>query len=52
MQSEGGVSTLRSVLNRLDAANLEVDDLSIHTPDLDDVFFAFTGRSDKKGTPS
>jgi len=50
VQSEGGVGTLRSVLNRLDAANLEVDDLSIHTPDLDDVFFAFTGRSDEKGT--
>ncbi|MDQ1542484.1 MAG: hypothetical protein QOK08_122, partial [Actinomycetota bacterium] len=27
----------------------EVDDLSIHTPDLDDVFFALTG---KKGTES
>jgi ABC-2 type transport system ATP-binding protein len=40
------------VLDRLDAANLEVDDLSIHTPDLDDVFFALTGRVDTKGTGS
>jgi len=39
-----GVSGLRSALARLDAAGLEVDDLSIHTPDLDDVFFALTGE--------
>ncbi len=26
--------------------SLEVDDLSIHTPDLDDVFFALTGKKD------
>jgi ABC-2 type transport system ATP-binding protein len=48
--SDGGVSSLRSVLDRLDAAQLEVDDLSIHTPDLDDVFFALTGE--KKGIES
>ncbi|MDQ1529200.1 MAG: type transport system ATP-binding protein [Actinomycetota bacterium] len=47
--SDGGVRALRTVLDRLDAASLEVDDLSIHTPDLDDVFFALTG---KKGTES
>jgi len=50
--SDGGVGALRTVLDRLDAANLEVDDLSIHTPDLDDVFFALTGRVDTKGTES
>jgi len=44
--SDGGVSSLRRVLERLDAADLEVEDLSIHSPDLDDVFFALTG--DKK----
>jgi ABC-2 type transport system ATP-binding protein len=48
----GGAGALRTVLNRLDAANLEVDDVSIHTPDLDDVFFALTGRIDTKGTGS
>jgi ABC-2 type transport system ATP-binding protein len=47
--SAGGVGALRAVLDRLDAAHLKVDDLSIHTPDLDDVFFALTG---KKGTES
>ena len=54
--SEGGVGALRSVLERLDGAHLEVDDLSIHTPDLDDVFFALTGRAEldetTNGTPS
>jgi ABC-2 type transport system ATP-binding protein len=50
--TDGGVGTLRTLLGRLDAANLEVDDLSIHTPDLDDVFFALTGRVDTKGTES
>ena len=50
--SDGGVRSLRSVLDRLDTAHLEVDDLSIHTPDLDDVFFALTGRTDTKGTES
>ncbi|MGN9892556.1 ATP-binding cassette domain-containing protein [Micromonospora sp. L31] len=41
--SDGGVRSLRAVLDRLDDAHVEVDQLSIHTPDLDDVFFAFTG---------
>ncbi|MET4636791.1 ABC-2 type transport system ATP-binding protein [Mycetocola sp. 2940] len=47
--SDGGVGTLRNVLGRLDEANLEVDDLSIHTPDLDDVFFALTGKKEESG---
>ena len=41
--SDGGVRALRSVIDRLDDAGVDVDDLSIHTPDLDDVFFALTG---------
>jgi ABC-2 type transport system ATP-binding protein len=47
VSSEGGVTTIRTVLDRLGAADLEVDDLSIHTPDLDDVFFALTGKTDE-----
>lgn len=43
-----GVGALRSVLGRLEGAGIEIDDLSIHTPDLDDVFFALTGRTDTK----
>ncbi len=47
--SDGGVRSLRAVLDRLDTARVEVDDLSIHTPDLDDVFFALTGKKDASG---
>lgn len=50
--SSGGVDALRTVLARLDEAGLDVDDLSIHTPNLDDVFFALTGRADPKGAPA
>ncbi|MBO3751914.1 ATP-binding cassette domain-containing protein [Streptosporangiaceae bacterium NEAU-GS5] len=39
--NEGGVRSLRDVLARL-GDDVSVDDLSIHTPDLDDVFFALT----------
>ena len=50
--SDGGVGALRTVLDRLAADDLEVDDLSIHRPDLDDVFFALTGHGRTEGTPS
>ncbi len=42
---DGGVRSLRALLDRLDAAGVEVADLSVHTPDLDDVFLALTGSS-------
>jgi ABC-2 type transport system ATP-binding protein len=48
--SDGGVGALRAVLDRLDAASVEVDDLSIHRPDLDDVFFALTGSNSLTGS--
>ncbi|WP_426574024.1 ATP-binding cassette domain-containing protein [Aquihabitans sp. McL0605] len=44
--SDGGVRTLRAVLQRLDDASIDVGGLAIHTPDLDDVFFALTDRLD------
>jgi ABC-2 type transport system ATP-binding protein len=43
--STGGVKALRALLDRLDRSAVVVDDLEIHTPDLDDVFLALTGRS-------
>ena len=46
--SDGGVRSLRSLLDRLDAESIEVDELSVHTPDLDDVFLALTGHSDNE----
>jgi ABC-2 type transport system ATP-binding protein len=44
--SDGGIRSLRAVLRQLDDAAIEVEELSIHTPDLDDVFFALTDRLD------
>jgi ABC-2 type transport system ATP-binding protein len=40
---DGGVASLRRLLDQLDDADVAVEHLSIHTPDLDDVFFAVTG---------
>ncbi|MEW2299265.1 ATP-binding cassette domain-containing protein [Streptomyces sp. NPDC006655] len=41
--SDGSQRELRAILDWLDAAGIEADELSVHTPDLDDVFFALTG---------
>jgi ABC-2 type transport system ATP-binding protein len=41
---DGGVASLRRLLDQLDDADVEIESLSIHTPDLDDVFFAVTGE--------
>jgi ABC-2 type transport system ATP-binding protein len=49
--SDGGVQSLRAVLDRLDAESIDVDELSVHTPDLDDVFFTLTGHPDKEKEP-
>ncbi|MFE1810858.1 ABC transporter, partial [Streptomyces sp. NPDC002467] len=38
---------LRSVLDRLDSAGIEADELTVHTPDLDDVFFALTTNTNQ-----
>ncbi|MET8965515.1 ATP-binding cassette domain-containing protein [Streptomyces sp. NPDC004074] len=43
LPSGGSQSELRSILDRLDSAGIEADELTVHTPDLDDVFFALTG---------
>jgi ABC-2 type transport system ATP-binding protein len=43
--NEGDVSSLRRLLEQLDDARVDVQQLSIHTPDLDDVFFAVTGHA-------
>jgi ABC-2 type transport system ATP-binding protein len=41
--SDGSQRELRSILDWLDSAGIEADELTMHTPDLDDVFFALTG---------
>ena len=46
--SDGGVRSLRGLLDRLARASVEVDSLSVHLPDLDDVFLALTGQPDRE----
>lgn len=42
---DGSSKSLRALLDRLAAHSLEADQVSIHTPDLDDVFLALTGHA-------
>jgi ABC-2 type transport system ATP-binding protein len=44
IQSDGSVKSLRALLDRLDRESVEVESLSVHTPDLDDVFLTLTGQ--------
>jgi ABC-2 type transport system ATP-binding protein len=44
--SDGGLGSLRSLLDRLDASSVEVGALSVRPADLDDVFLHLTGRPD------
>jgi ABC-2 type transport system ATP-binding protein len=39
---DGGTKSLRSLLDRLDEYSVNAEELSVHTPDLDDVFLALT----------
>jgi ABC-2 type transport system ATP-binding protein len=43
--SDGDARSLRHLLDTLDRHSIEADDVSIHTPDLDDVFLALTGHT-------
>ncbi|MFC9324570.1 ATP-binding cassette domain-containing protein [Kitasatospora sp. NPDC057015] len=45
LPSDGSQRDLRAVLDRLDSAGIEADELTVHTPDLDDVFFALTATT-------
>jgi len=47
--SDGRVGSLRAVLDNLDLAGIDAEALSVHTPDLDDVFLALTGRPAEDG---
>lgn len=42
--TDGSVAALRRVFEQLDDVGVEIAQLSIHTPNLDDVFFAVTGH--------
>ncbi|MGH4029476.1 ATP-binding cassette domain-containing protein [Actinomycetota bacterium Odt1-20B] len=43
--SDGTQRELRSILDWLDSAGVEADELTVHTPDLDDVFLALTDHT-------
>ncbi|MFF3358916.1 ATP-binding cassette domain-containing protein [Streptomyces sp. NPDC002917] len=49
--SDGSQRELRSILDWLDSAGIEADELTVHTPDLDDVFFALTGPANVSNQP-
>jgi len=49
--SDGGVKSLRAVLNELDDHSIDVEEFSVHTPDLDDVFLALTGHANPEENP-
>jgi len=42
--SDGSITDLRTVLGRLEDTGIDVESLTVHTPDLDDVFLALTGN--------
>jgi ABC-2 type transport system ATP-binding protein len=52
--SDGSMRSLKALIGRLDDWDVEVEELSVHTPDLDDVFLTLTGDptnpSDEKVT--
>lgn len=43
--SDGGVKSVRGLLDRLDEYAIDVEEFTVHMPDLDDVFLALTGHS-------
>jgi ABC-2 type transport system ATP-binding protein len=42
---DGGVKSVRALLDRLDEYSIDVEEFSVHTPGLDDVFLALTGHA-------
>jgi ABC-2 type transport system ATP-binding protein len=47
---DAGGKSLRALLNRLDEHSIDVEEFSVHTPDLDDVFLALTGHASTEET--
>ncbi|QDQ14782.1 ATP-binding cassette domain-containing protein [Streptomyces spectabilis] len=49
VSSDGRIPVLRAVLDVLEASGIQAEALTVHTPDLDDVFLALTGRDRGSG---
>jgi len=43
--SDGKAKSVRALLDRLDEHSIEVEEFSVHTPDLGEVFLALTGHA-------
>jgi ABC-2 type transport system ATP-binding protein len=52
LPSDGAVHSVRAVLDRLDAAAVAVDALSVKSADLDDVFLSLTGHREGEEVPT
>ncbi|MFI1239909.1 ATP-binding cassette domain-containing protein [Nocardia salmonicida] len=44
--SDGSAAEIKQLLDRFAELDIAIDQLTVHTPDLDDVFFALTGRTE------
>ena len=44
--SDGSATEIKQLLDRFAELDIAIDQLTVHTPDLDDVFFALTGRTE------
>ncbi len=52
VHNDGSVRDLRALITRLDDVAIDVERLTVHTPDLDDVFLALTGRPAQEKVPT
>ena len=50
--SDGGVHSLRVLLDRIDSERIEVASVTVRSADLDDVFLSLTGRRDGQEVPT
>ncbi|BCB75871.1 daunorubicin resistance protein DrrA family ABC transporter ATP-binding protein [Phytohabitans flavus] len=50
LPNDGSVRSLRALLDQLDHASVDAVSLSMHLPDLDDVFLALTGHPNRERT--
>jgi ABC-2 type transport system ATP-binding protein len=47
----GGTKSLRHLLDRLAESSVEAEEVTVHTPDLDDVFLSLTGHATTEVSP-
>lgn len=50
--SDGSVTNLRAILDALDGTEARAESLTVHTPDLDDVFLTLTGKQNAPTVPA